>query len=81
MTIDEMRQSEKLFLTPAQVAPVIGVKAYSINLQAQEDPSKLGFSVCVMGTRVYIPRLAFLNWIQYGNAPVLEKDRYECVLR
>lgn len=70
MTLDEIVLSTEDFLTPGDVAPVIGCKPYAINGQAQQDAAKLGFPVCVLGTRVKIPRLAFLHWIQFGNAPV-----------
>lgn len=68
-----LEQSEKLMLTPAEVAPILGCQAYAINVQAKEDPAKLGFPVCMMGTRVRIPRRAFLHWIKFGNAPILER--------
>ena len=47
---------------------------YTINVQAKQDPSKLGFAVSILGTRVKIPRLAFIHWITYGNAPVTAGD-------
>ena len=70
MTFDEIKQSDKDFLTPQDVQDVVCCKSYSINLQAKEDPSKLGFPVCVIGTRVRIPRIGFIRWMIYGNAPV-----------
>lgn len=73
MKLDEMRGSEKEFLTPEDVAEVIGCKAHAINLQARSDPSALGFPVCMMGTRVRIPRQGFLHWMSFGNAPVCER--------
>ena len=72
MTLDEMMGADAEFLTPKDVAQVLGCKPYSINLQAKEDPRKLGFPVCVTGTNVRIPRKAFLYWLQYGYAFVKE---------
>lgn len=66
MTFQEMIESDKMFLTPEDVAELMGCKPYSISVQAQEDPAKLGFPVCVTNTRVRIPRLGFLHWMQYG---------------
>lgn len=66
MTYEEMLISDKVFLLTEDVAEVLGCKAYSINAQAQQDPAKLGFPVCVTGSRVRIPRLGFLHWMQYG---------------
>ena len=68
MTLTEIEQSEKLFLTPSDVAPVLGCKPYLINVQAHEDIGKLGFPASLVGTRVRIPRLAFLHWLKYGTA-------------
>ena len=68
MSFQEIVESDKHFLIPADVAEVLGCKPYSINCQAQEDPGKLGFPVCIMGTSVRIPRLAFIHWMQYGYA-------------
>lgn len=71
MTMKEIRESDKDFLTPSEVREVLGCDTYSINVQAKEDASKLGFPVVILGTRVKIPRLGFLHWMQYGNAPVM----------
>jgi len=72
MTLTDMRTSDKDFLTPAEVAPVLGCRPDAINQQARQDAGKLGFPVCMMGTRVRIPRLGFLHWATYGNAPVAD---------
>ena len=67
MTYAEIVQSDKDMLIPADVADLLGCKPYSINVQAQQDISKLGFPASLIGTRVKIPRLGFLHWMQYGN--------------
>lgn len=74
MTFEEIKRSDKDFLIPADVAPVLGCKPYSVNVQAKADISKLGFPVTMMGTRVLIPRLGFIRWVQYGNAPLSEEE-------
>lgn len=66
MTYEEMLVSDKAFLLTEDVAELLGCKPYSINVQAQQDPTKLGFPVCVTGSRVRIPRLGFLHWMTYG---------------
>ena len=71
MTLEEIRNSDKDFLTPEDVRGVLGCMPYTINVQAKEDPAKLGFPVCVMGTRVRIPRKGFLHWMDFGNAPIV----------
>lgn len=67
MTISEIIASEKLFLTPTDVSPVIGVDAQSIRDQAHKDPFMLGFPVVVVGTRTRIPRIPFLHYIGFGG--------------
>lgn len=67
MTIQQIEQSDKLILVPADVADVLGCAPYSINLQAQDDPTKLGFPVAVLGRNVRIPRVGFLNWFYHNQ--------------
>lgn len=67
MTLDEIRRSDKLFLTPRDVAPVLGVMPYSITIQARQCPEKLGFPVCVIKTRTKIPRIPFLRFCGENN--------------
>ena len=61
MTLEEIRSSDKAVLTPAEIAPVLGVNPQSIRAA---EPYDLGFSVCRIGTRTIIPRLAFLAWME-----------------
>lgn len=77
MTFSEIEQSEKDFLIPADVAPVLGCAPYSINVQAKEDITKLGFPAAKIGNRVLIPRRGFIRWVRYGNAPLGEEERGE----
>ena len=73
MTLSELQSSTKDFLSPKDVADLIGCMPYSINVQAQTDPSKLGFPVSLIGTRVRIPRLGFLYWMTHGT-PIIQQD-------
>lgn len=67
-TLDEVRKSNKEYLTPKDVAPIIGCHPYTINVTAKEDlkngTNRLGFPINFMGTRVRIPRLAFIASIE-----------------
>ena len=49
-----------MWLNVADIAPLLESDPDAIRCQAKEDPSKLGFPVCVIGSRVKIPRRAFL---------------------
>lgn len=51
------------FLTPADIAPILGVNPQSIRTQAQKDVRQLGFPASVIGNRVLIPKEGFLKWI------------------
>lgn len=75
MTRTEIELSALEFLTPEQAAGIIGCNPYAINVQAKEDPAKLGFPVCVMGTRVRIPRRAFLRWLDGGAAGTMTDEQ------
>lgn len=63
MTINEIKQSSKVMLLPADIAPVLGCDPQSIRVAAQTKPQLLGFPVCVLGRRVSIPRVPFLKFI------------------
>lgn len=65
-TLQEIKETAacKEMLTPKDVAGFLGCDPYSINLQAQRDPTKLGFPVVVIGTRVKIPAAAFVRFCE-----------------
>ena len=63
MTLDEIRNSTKDVLTPADIAPVLGVDPQSIR---KADIVDLGFPVCRIGTRTLIPRKPFLAFMEGG---------------
>lgn len=64
MTLDEIRTSDKAVLTPAEIAPVLGVNPQSIRAA---DPVDLGFPVTKIGTRTLIPRKPFLQFVEGGQ--------------
>ena len=63
-TLQEIRECDTDFLVPEDIASVLQCDQYSINLQAQADPTKLGFPVIVMGRRVRIPRIGFIRFCE-----------------
>jgi hypothetical protein len=67
MTLDEIRNSTKEVLTPADIADVLNADPQDIRVAARQRPDLLGFHVCVLGSRVKIPRMAFLNWLEGGR--------------
>ena len=64
MTLDEIRSSAQIMLTPADIAPVLGVNPQSIRAA---DPVDLGFPVAKIGTRTLIPRLPFIAFVEGGT--------------
>lgn len=62
MTLTDIENLEKDFLTPSDIAPILHTNHYSISIQARTDPSKLGFPVIVIGNRTLIPKLGFLRF-------------------
>ena len=64
MTIQDLMKSDKVVLTPAEVADVLGCSPQLIRVQASTNPSLLGFHVCKVGNRVKIPREAFIAWLK-----------------
>lgn len=63
-TLAEVKMLPKDMLMPQDVSGYLGCNHYSINIQAQKDKEKLGFPVCVMNTRVYIPKAGFIEWAE-----------------
>lgn len=65
MTLDEIRKSNKEMLTPADIAPLLGVDKYSISVQVKEDKqngkNSFPFPTIRIGTRTKIPRRAFIK--------------------
>ena len=65
MTIEELLQSDQAYLTPTDIAPILHCDAQCIRAQAQENSGKLGFRVIVIGKRVRIPRIPFLQYLGF----------------
>ncbi len=67
MTLEEMRKSAKTMLTPSDISEVLQCNPQSIRMQAKSNPSRLGFPVVVIGTRVRIPKGPFLQFVGEGR--------------
>jgi len=68
MTVEEIKVSSAVFLTAADIAPVIGCDPNWIRRAAHDAPELIGFPVCVIGTRTRIPRKPFLAFIGEGES-------------
>lgn len=67
MTLNDIRNLDREYLVPREVASVLGCDQYGINIAAKQCPERLGFNVAVIGSRVKIPRLAFIRWMEGGD--------------
>ena len=66
MTLDEIRNSDKILLTPKEVASALGLDEQGIRVQAHENPAALGFPVVVTGRKgrsVRIPRVPLMRYL------------------
>lgn len=68
MTLSEIRESGKMFLTPRDIAGVLGSDPQTIRVTARMQPERIGFSFTFTGNRMKIPRLAFLRFME-GTEP------------
>ena len=71
MTWNELLTSEKQFVLAQDVAQIIGTSEHSIRVQARDDPGSLGFPVTRIGSRTYIPRPAFIRFVEEGIREVV----------
>jgi len=64
MTIEDIKKMDKEVLTPGDVAQVLHCDPNVLREQARQDIKKLGFPVAKVGTRVKIPKQAFIDWFE-----------------
>lgn len=64
MTIEDIKKMDKEILTPGDIAPVLGCDPNRIRWQAKQDIKQLGFPASKLGSRIKIPRQAFINWFE-----------------
>ncbi|MBQ9492264.1 MAG: hypothetical protein IJR54_00805 [Oscillibacter sp.] len=57
-------------LTPAIVGDVLRCDPHFIRCQARDFPETLGFPTCLIGSRVKIPRIAFIKWCEGTDGSV-----------
>lgn len=64
MTLEEIRRSDKAFLTPGDIAPVLGSDPQTIRVTARTAPERIGFPFTFTGNRMKIPRVPFLIFME-----------------
>lgn len=62
MTLDEIKAIDRDWLLASEVAPILGTDPHSIRVAARVAPGRLGFPVCIIGSRVRIPKKPFIEF-------------------
>ena len=65
MTLQEIEAIPREVLLPSEIAGCLNSNPQDIRVQAQKDPQKLGFPVVVIGSRVKIPKKAFIAFMKH----------------
>ena len=72
VTLDDLERADKECLTPKEVAAILGVDPYRINIQVKLDKetgiNSFPFPTILIGTRVKIPRRPFIEAMKHGTA-------------
>lgn len=80
MSVDDLRSSDAITITPEQVSGFLSCNPQSIRVAARQRPELLGFPVIVMGSETKIPRIPFLRFLGYevkeatNGKPQMESD-------
>lgn len=67
LSIEYFRSLSRMFLLPEEVAPILECTPQSIRVAARQRPELLGFPTIIIGNRVKIPRIPFLNLMTGGS--------------
>ena len=68
MTLEELKNYDKETITPNIAGQVLHMNPHWIRLTARECPEQLGFPTIVYGSRVLIPRRAFIKFMEEGGS-------------
>ena len=60
--LEKIKEMTDPFITPAQAATVMKCTPHALRVAAHNCPDLLGFPVCVVGSRVKIPRIPFVEF-------------------
>lgn len=66
ITLEEVETNTSETMDISEVALFLGMDTQCMRSQAQEDSSKLGFPVIIVGRRIVVPRRGFLYFVKYG---------------
>ena len=78
MTWKEICTSDLLFLRAKDICgSVFPVSEKTLRKQAKQNAASLGFSVCIIGEQVFIPRKAFIAYVESFQPPLRAKEESE----
>ena len=63
MTLNDIAKMDKAYLTPAEVAEILECDPHAIRVAAKKAPEQLRFPTILIGNRVKIPRLPFVEFM------------------
>lgn len=63
-TLKDIEAISKDLLTIMDIRDYLDCDANAFRLQAHKDPSKIGFPVIVIGSRVKIPKIPFIKFMR-----------------
>lgn len=64
VTLDDLKRVDRDWLLAREVAPILGTDPHSIRVWAHQRPESMGFPVCVIGSRVRIPKKPFIEFME-----------------
>lgn len=67
MTMDEIRNCEKLTLSPMDISEVMGSNPHTIHDTAMKRPDLIGYKFTFVGNRMKISRKSFIEFIDGGS--------------
>lgn len=63
MTLKDVVNMDKAYLTPAEAAEILECDPHAIRVAAKKTPEQLRFPTILIGNRVKIPRLPFVEFM------------------
>lgn len=63
MTLEDIKRSNKTFLSPADVCGVLGSNPQTIRVTARQRPDLIGYEFTFVGNRMKISRIPFLRFL------------------
>ena len=73
--LERLEALDKETLTPKDVSAFLGCNPYAINVKAKQCPESIPFPFFMSGSRVIIPKVAFIRWAKgEANTSMEQKE-------